>query len=295
MNFREDDEAVEPSPPAFVASLLNRFVNLVLWWRTANGTWTEQSDLKSFHVYLSDVDDNDWVVRINDESFGWKCPRAARSMSEGDDLKPEDLLVERISELPDDGERYIHGRHRGDQWFVTARLNVPHPSRPVHFDAGVEFFAVATSALEQGYLRAFHANAFHAIEHLAKAELLTYAMALPEIVESRKHSHLRSLYQMWANLENTDRQYARLLDDLTATRGAITYADDGTLPDVDTARAQHAVLKAMLEWVKRLMDGGGPKIIRMIATDAIDEGQLVGTHDLTVRRSGSRQPRSTNH
>lgn len=35
-----------------------------------------------------------------------------RSVPEGGELGPEDLLVDRISELPDDGERYIHGDRR---------------------------------------------------------------------------------------------------------------------------------------------------------------------------------------
>jgi hypothetical protein len=62
---------------------------------------------------------------------------------------------------------------------LSPQLNRPHPQRAAHLEAGLEFAELARVALDKGMLRGFHENAFHAAEHLAKAELLSYSAALP--------------------------------------------------------------------------------------------------------------------
>ncbi len=165
----------------------------------------------------------------------------------------------------------------------SSQLNRPHPQRAAHLEAGLEFAELAEVALGAGMLRGFHENAFHAAEHLAKAELLSYAAALPEIADSRTHGRLRGTYQLWAHLGNTDPKFARLLDDLDKCRAAFTYARGEDARQADVARIQHGVLLDMIKWVRQVASGHGRKVISLYATDNVRAGQLVSRDNTGLR------------
>lgn len=64
--------------------------------------------------------------------------------------------------------------------------------------------------------RAFVENAFAATELLARAEMLVVPDARP--AEARTHKTLKSLYNQWANIGNTEPRFARLLNRLLELR-----------------------------------------------------------------------------
>ena len=142
-------------------------------------------------------------------------PRASRSFVEGEQLVPTDLVIEQIDTPPSEPERFIWGTWNGEAWVLVVQLNRPHPQRAAHLEVGLEFAELAEVALDAVMLRSFHEKAFHAAAHLARAELLSYAAALPAIADSRRHGRLGGTYQLWAHLGNTEPKIARLLDDST--------------------------------------------------------------------------------
>ena len=245
------DDGLREADDRLATDVLNRFVHLVLFGRRGNGTWTDGSVLERFHISLTAGKDVDALVRINDEADYWSVPRAVRDLDEGENLSPVDLVVARMPAPAEPAQRYIAGALVRDRWQIDVRLNHPHPRRAEHLAAAVEFAEAAATALGRGALRAFHTNAFHAAEHLAQAELLSYVPAAGLIADAKTHRSIRGTYQLWARLDNTEPRFAKLLQDLDDGRAARTYLRGaGDQNELAVAREQYAVLEAMVEWVR---------------------------------------------
>ncbi|CAM3245316.1 hypothetical protein NODU109028_06295 [Nocardioides dubius] len=265
--------------------VLTRFVKLVLLARIGNGTWGEDQGLTSFLVEFPYEDDRDVRIQVNDEREFWGQPTAARTFEAGESIAPTDLKVEVVPAADHLTERFIKGRWVDDAWVLEIRLSVPHPRREGHLYAGEEFAEEAEVAFLAGRLRAFYECAFHAVEHLAIAELLTYPPVARDVATAKSHSAIRSIYQLWARLGNTDVRYATLLTELTNRRTANTYLRGEALGE-DVADAAKVIerLREMRVWVREVVvDDGGPSVIRMYAVGEIAAGQLVGTQDMAVR------------
>jgi hypothetical protein len=284
LSGEESAEAAEAAAEHGLAEdVLRRFVQLLLFARRGDGTWPEDSKLTSFHVVLPSGDDEQWWVRINDEPHYWTAPRVVRDFGPDEHIGPEDLHVEPVAAPPVEAERFISGVWNGQTWDITLKLDRPDPSRAIHLDAGLEFAAVADACLERGQLRGFHENAFHAVEHLVKAELLSYAAAIPEVADSKTHGRLRGTYQLWAHLENTEQRFARLLDELEQRRPAITYCVGDDARDESVAQKQQVVLRDLADWVQRVVAGDGRREIRLYATQDISAGQMVSRDTTSIR------------
>jgi hypothetical protein len=287
----ELDDIEDEVRDRMVEDVFMRWVNLVLTARIGNGTWDENSQLRSFVIVFPPDNDNDVRVRVNDEDSYWSHPRAARNLAEGATLKPDDLLVERLSVPSDPPSRYIRAEVTAGRWELEIQLNMTHPRRIEHLAAAGEFRESAADALERGALRAFYENAFHAAEHLAQAELLSYTPTLAEVVDAKSHDKVRSTYHLWARLGNTDTRFARLLTDLQDARSSQTYLRGDQAADMETARVHHELLDDMYEWVRGLVqDGRGPRSIQMIATQQIVAGQVVSMSELQLRPQRPRSP-----
>ena len=183
---------------------------MVLFGRIGNGTWTPETQLTHFQIAFPDDNDDDVLVRTNDEDLYWTQARAAQNFPEGATLTPTDVITTAVpgSATP---TRFINGVLENGQWKLDVRLDRADPRRIEFLAAGTEFAETAFDALKRGNLRAFHENAFHAAELLATAELLTYSFTATEIVDAKSHGVIRSTYQLWAHLENTDARFAKLL------------------------------------------------------------------------------------
>jgi hypothetical protein len=128
-----DPAAVEAAEAAaqegLAADVLRRFVQLLLFARLGNGTWRADSELTSFYVVLPSGDDEQWWVRINEESHYWTAPRVVRDLGPEDHIRPEDLHVEPVTSLPVEPERFISGAWNGQTWDLTLKLNRADPCR----------------------------------------------------------------------------------------------------------------------------------------------------------------------
>jgi hypothetical protein len=78
------------------------------------------SVLSAFLVILPADDDDNWLVRINNEPHHWTGPRASRSFVEGEQLVPTDLVVAQIDAPPGEPERFISGIWNGEAWVLVA-------------------------------------------------------------------------------------------------------------------------------------------------------------------------------
>jgi hypothetical protein len=278
-----EDQSAEAAAAGLAADVLRRFVLLLLFARRGNGTWEEDSELTSFNVVLPPGDDECWWVQINNEPNYWTAPRLIRGFEPGEQIGPEDLHVEQVASPPVAAERFISGVWNGQRWEFELKLDLPDPTRAVHLNAGLEFQAVADSCLERGQLRGFHENAFHAVEHLVKAELLSYAASVPEIVDSKSHGRLRGTYQLWAYLGNTEQRFAQLMNELDQQRPNLTYCVGADARDESAAQEQQVVLKDLAEWVQRVVAGEGQRVIHLYATEDLSAGQMVSRDTTSIR------------
>jgi uncharacterized protein (UPF0332 family) len=165
-------------------------------------------------------------------------------------------------------ERFIRGVWTGDGWELEVRLNRPHPRRTDHPRAAREFVEAADLLHAEGHLRAFYESAFHAAEHLAQAELLSYAPTAEVVSTSKTHQTVRSTYVLSARLGNTDEQFARLLITSERVRQATTYLRGEAESDPNHPERQLAVLHEMLSWVIGVVEEGrGPRVVHLLAPE----------------------------
>lgn len=263
--------------------VFERFLKLVIFARVGNGTLRDGDQLVSFHIEFPAENDLDVRVRFNDEECFWSHPRAARPMEAGDVLRPEDVLVERLPLPEQPAERFIRGVWLGDRWNLEVHLSRPHPRRSEHLAAAVEFVHAAELMLGRGLLRPFYESAYHAAEHLAQAELLSYPPSAELVATARTHQTVRSTYALWAKLGNTDPRFAKLLDTLEDRRSAATYVRGVFHATPVDAEGDLAVLREMLDWVTAVREGRGPEVIHLVAHREIEAGRLVGVDDLGLR------------
>lgn len=284
----EDEDRIEGdggTDESLVGHVMRRFVELVIFARTGNGSWRPDAELSRFEVRLKDDTDDGFTVRINDEDCCWSAPVAARDFAEHDTIGPADVLVEQLPLPHGESNRYIRGSWDGTRWNLEMKLSRPHPRRVAHARLGAEFMTSARDALGRDALGVFTENAFHAAEHLALAELLSYDITLREVVDAKSHKTARTTYQTWAQLGNTEQRFARLLTRLDEARGAATYLRGSRPLDAAEAMQVLADLEDMEAWVAGVVHGDGPRTISLVATRAIDAGELIGLEDAQIRPS----------
>jgi uncharacterized protein (UPF0332 family) len=248
--------------------------------------------LNSFHIEFPGDNDLRVRVRINEEDVFWSHSRAAHDLEPGATIQPIDVIVEPLPLPERPAERFIRGVWTGDSWELEIQLNRPHPRRTDHLGAAREFVEAADLLLAKGHLRAFYESAFHAVEHLAQAELLSYAPAAEIVSTAKTHQTVRSTYMLWARLGNTDERFSRLLTALEQVRQATTYLRGEAESDPNHSEQQLAVLHEMLDCVAGVVEEGrGRGVVHLLASRDIRAGELVGTADLRLHSGNQRRRR----
>lgn len=256
------------------------FVRPVLYARVGNQTWKPGSELSSFMVVMPDGAP---LVRVNDEVGFWSVPVAARSFEEGEELSPSDLIT-RPAVLPEANLPYIAGTRTDSGWKVAFNLDRPHPKRLEFLDLADEFAKAAEATLDQGLVRPFISSAFHAVEHLARAELLSYSLTTEEVIGARKHTQVASAFHLWAHLGNTDEAFAHLLNRLSEARRSATYLDTPLDWSEAEARAVLLSIQKFQRHVEKIARRGEkPDRINVVATRTIEAGTLVANTDAALR------------
>lgn len=266
-----------------VADVMRKYIDLLLFARLGLEAWSLNSVLQKFEVHLPPDSDVGVIVRINDEDCFWTQPVATRSFSEGESIAPRDLAVKRVLIPEEEPSRYIRGEWDGLRWVVDMKLSTPHPRRTNHFQLGADFVFASMDALTRGTLGVFIENAFHAAEHFALAELLSYEITARIVVDAKSHKTVRTTYQTWARLGNTEDRFARLLTSLDDARAASTYLRGQQGINPGWAEGALKDLVAMRDWVRKVVNGDGPTSIRVVAQRAIAAGELVGLNDTGLR------------
>jgi uncharacterized protein (UPF0332 family) len=267
------------------------FVQPVLWARVGNGTWRPDDTLSSFRVVMTDGAP---LIQVNDEDRYWTVPVAARSFAEGEEIAPAELITYQ-AEAPDHELPYIAGTRTDGGWELSFDLDRPHPRRLEFLELAGEYVSAAESVLNIGLVRPFIGNAFHAAEHLARAELLCYPITTGETLAAHKHTHVASIYNLWARLGNTDAAFSDLLNKLSSVRPAANYLDKPLAWGEPEAREALLELVRFQRHVEKIArEGERPEIINVISTRDIEAGTLVRDEDAAFRptkKKGSRAQR----
>lgn len=241
-------------------------------------------ELSSFHVLLPEH--GQVSVRINDQGNAWSIPRATRSYEAGELIYPDDLEVDELPLQTDtSGIPYIRGRLVDGTWKLDYKLSYAPAIRVDYYDAAVEFIRAATAAHEDGLMRVFVENAFHAAEHLARAELLSYPPSAAAVMPGARHKKLAETFNLWAKLGNTDDDYKDLFNELHRFRPAATYLEAEFRLTIDDAATMLATLLKWQWWVQSIVhEDGARNPIRVVATREVEAGALVGAGDYTIRQ-----------
>jgi hypothetical protein len=255
-----------------------RFVHLLLYARSGNGTWSSDDELTAFDVYLA----SPVIVCINDEPDGYHLPCVTRNCRAGEQLKPSDLTTTKVLRPKELRPPYVSATRSAKGWKVRYDFRQHDERVGLFLETGDEFMELANSALVAEHLRAFVENAFHAAESYAKAELLCYPVAAKEIKNSKKHTHIQSAYDLWARLENTDKRFPALLRTLYKAREAATYGNSLLTVDVTVASEWFNALRELQNSAHSAVSSG-KRSIKVIATRAITAGTLVNVDDGALR------------
>jgi uncharacterized protein (UPF0332 family) len=150
------------------------------------------------------------------------------------------------------------------------------------------FYTAAELAIESGLLAPFLDLAYSTCELLAKAELLSQRPTVELVLNSKKHAGVASAYHQWADLENTDRRFARLLGQLGNHRSAARYGARPLAIDLVSAAEIRSLLLEMRNYVRRQVESnpgaGEPNVFYAYAAREMRAGEVVGTDDFTIIR-----------
>lgn len=229
-------------------------------------------------------------VRINHEVVGTAQISAHGPIDKGDAVTQRQIKEITGFLLPEEDADAAHLTWlvgaKGGKLFFDGTYNTLVIDQ--HIAAADEFLVLARLALKGKALRGFIENAFSAAELLAKAELLP----LPErrVLEGRKHTQIRSLYNQWAQLGNTEIRFAALLNRLGDIRRAARYLKE----ELDLGPAAPEELLADLEDLREhvettrprrdLRSKGKARSYKVEAIQEIRSGQLVGWESFRVFR-----------
>ena len=105
------------------------------------------------------------------------------------------------------------------------------------------------------------------------------------VLNSKRHGQIRSVYALWANLGNTERRFAQLLQRLDDLRASARYLR-GRRPLSETEANECASLLAeMRAHVGGRVDGTDlPEAFFVYATREINAGTLITRGDFSLKR-----------
>jgi HEPN domain-containing protein len=228
-------------------------------------------------------------VRLNGEVHGTLKARSTRAVEAGEDISHDDFDGFSEYRLPgeDAGATHVTAIAHAGGWGVAFDFNARHPRRAEFLAAGLEFAATARESLEAGRRRAFREAAFAAAELLAKAELLSHGPAIEHVEHSRTHGGVRTPYNLWGNLRNTDPRFVKLLNRLDELREPSRYLDGPLRVKPEEDQEMLSLLLEMEAHVTKVVGGEFSGPINVYATRDIKAGELIApdNHALTPPRS----------
>lgn len=270
--------------------MVERFVRPELERRQSEGSWPEGEAVYRFQVLFPDSSPPE--VRLNRDVGGTVTAKATRAIAAGEEVAVDDFS-EISSYTPRDedaGTPHVSAFLHRDGWSLIFEFAGGHPDRFAFLERAEEFLDAAREALRRKHLGAFYDNALSACELLAKSELLSCRPTVDVVLSSRKHAHIATPYNLWANLENTDKRYARLLNRLHERRTTARYLEGRQpLTEVDAAEVM-ATLIEMKNHVKRSADESSADRFNVYATRALRAGEIVRSSDFSLKPP--RSPRS---
>jgi uncharacterized protein (UPF0332 family) len=164
-------------------------------------------------------------VRLNDEVRVMMKARATRVVAKGEAVGMNDfseiVSIELTKNDPNSGHITVI-LHQGT-WYLTwdTRYNAQRIATTIA--SAKEFIESAQDNLKVSppRLRPFTENLFSAVELLAKAVLL--ASPDRKILSSKTHGIIKSGFNQWSNLGNTEPDFANLLNELERMRALARY------------------------------------------------------------------------
>jgi uncharacterized protein (UPF0332 family) len=165
-------------------------------------------------------------VRLNNEVRAMMKVRATRAVAKGEAVGMNDfseIVSIELTEIDPNAGHITIIAHQGI-WYLTwdTRYNAQRIATTIA--TAKEFIESAQDNLRVSSprLRSFTENLFSAVELLAKAVLLQ----LPDrkILSSKTHGTIKSGFNQWSKLGNTERDFANLLNELERMRTPAKYS-----------------------------------------------------------------------
>ena len=284
---------------ALFDDMVERFVRPELERRRADGKWSDEEPVYRFQVLLPDGTPP--AVRLNKDVGGTVLAKATRPIAAGEEVVIDDFsaISSYTPREEDAGTPHVTGFLHRDGWSLVFEFAGGHPDRFAFLERAQEFLDAARHALGKEHLGACYDNALSACELLAKTELLSCRPTIEIVLNSRTHAAITTHYNLWANLGNTDKRYARLLDRLHARRSTARYMQGAQLLTHSEAEEVLATLTDMHEHVKRRAQEAPSERddrFNVYATRELRAGELVRSGDFTLappRSKSDESPRSS--
>lgn len=219
-------------------------------------------------------------VRVNEEVQGLMQARATRAIEKDEEVTTADMSEISGFVLPEEDGDAAHLTMVSVAGGLALYFNGAYNALLIaaHVEAAGEFVDAATASLDADSLRAFVDGAFSATELLAKAEMLS--VSEERLLGGVGHGTVRSFYNQWAALGNTEMRFAKLLNRLTDLRPTGRYLrGEFDLDAVEAARLLRDLkdLAAHVEATRPLRELGGrpPRLVTVAATREIRRGEVV--------------------
>jgi uncharacterized protein (UPF0332 family) len=271
---------------ALFDDMVRQFVRPELERRRADGKWPDEEPVYRFQVLLPDGAPPE--VRLNRDVGGTVMAKATRAIAAGEEVVIDDFsaITGYTPREKDAGTPHVTAFLHREGWSLVFEFAGGHPDRFAFLERAEEFLEAAQRALRKEHLGACYDNALSSCELLAKTELLSCRPTIEIVLNSRTHAAIATPYNLWANLGNTDKRYARLLDRLHARRSTARYLQGVQPLTHSEAKEVLATLTDMHEHVKRRAQetpAEGDDRFNVYATRELRAGELVRSGDFTLK------------
>ncbi|MBI5310222.1 MAG: hypothetical protein HZB14_04195 [Actinobacteria bacterium] len=234
-------------------------------------------------------------IFFNGEVPGSFLVKTGRDVKAGEELGSEDFK-ELTGFIPNEEMKhaqFIVGLRCKTGWGLKLKFGKTNSAAAEHLARGVEFLETANHALKEGRIGPFADNAFSAAELFAKAELLSYSITADHITGSKKHGRVSATHGLWTRLDNSDRQFTQVLNELAASRGSARYVDGPISISLDRAKEIRHILDKMEADTRELVLGdpdSDQRTVWLYATRPLKAGQVLRQGDVSITPPRPKKP-----
>ena len=174
---------------------------------------------------LIQQEEQDRIVRLNNEVRGLVMVRVTRPVEEGESALDSDMQNFLGFDLEEDELDAGHFTMfwTGTRWVASFDFRNGRAKCTAILETAIEFWVAAQSAATRGHARACVDTLFTACEQVAKAQIILHHLFVGKSKKPKKHGSVQRVINKWGHLGNINPSFLILYNQLSKDRSPARY------------------------------------------------------------------------